>query len=450
MIKATVALSVFICAGSLGPIGGVSRCVAAAPAPATTRSSQPLVDEIIHGVRRRDNRMSNIEITAAETMTYTPGANSRYPAKHYLCDKFTVKRRGSEIAFEGVGYDENGAIIRQGRTAWNGVTYRAASRVALKTQAGADAGTALYGLITDAEPGPTTGGILAFRVHEILGLRVSDGYKETVEKGKKSLIEVPTTLAEYFETAHTRLGERMQAKRVTLDGRKLVELIVPSPYWTGKRETFWIDPERDYMPVRQETFIDGRGGLPNHALHDVVAAGEIDGFWMPLKIVLRFCIQADAAGRGTEEYQLSNVRLGKVSDADFRVGFPVDSTVVDYVGQVAYKVLDKQSVQPVYFAGADGREPILASLGLLRQAIARNPPFAGFDLRRILPAAAPATKPAETSPNVRALAVPADAPPRSSEWLYWTGGGVLIAFGIAVAAHGARRNRGQRDRNPSL
>lgn len=205
--------------------------------------------------------------------------------------------------------------------------------------------------------------------------------------------------------------------------------------YTTDHNLLWLDPARQFLPVRahhgrvprapEEPSFDDRLSPNGQLTYETVEAREVDGLWVPTRVVTRVRIENV---EGVRTYVVRSFTRGKVTDDDLRLSFPEGATVNDRVGDVMYRVGRGGRPEPMRFAGADGkvRVPDEAELA---DAVAVNP---------IVDAAVPAAEAAQREADRRAamqrlasrhdarrrarnalVGKPAPDFPAGAEWLNW-------------------------------
>src|SRR5207249_3454775 len=120
------------------------------------------------------------------------------------------------------------------------------------------------------------------------------------------------------------------------------------------------------------------GHLSSAMYMQALEARQIDGVWIPFKVLLRAGLEPGRKDRGEELFTVNEFRLGVDLDPTFAVDFPTGCTVADRFGRVQYEIGENgvATLLPI----RPGREPqtIKPTAADVMRAIAQNPPSKGF------------------------------------------------------------------------
>jgi hypothetical protein len=129
-----------------------------------------------------------------------------------------------------------------------------------------------------------------------------------------------------------------------MDGNApMIHLTVPTGANYGHQ--FWLDPARDYMPVRQQYVLNYKNGS-TRIVDEVTTAQQADGFWVPKKIVRRM-ERLHNTYYTLFTYDFADFKRGTAASQDMTVDFPPETVVVDGVQKVAYQVVKDGSRRPM-------------------------------------------------------------------------------------------------------
>lgn len=94
--------------------------------------------------------------------------------------------------------------------------------------------------------------------------------------------------------------------------------------------TMWFDPAKNYLLTRVEDWFS-TGSMEYHHVARVEQARQVDGIWLPERIVDVGVIPGafkEGTG-GVYEVRAENIRLGKVKESDLAVELPPNLTYID-------------------------------------------------------------------------------------------------------------------------
>ncbi len=221
-----------------------------------------------------------------------------------------------------------------------------------------------------------------FRYGELLGLYAHSPFQPAGANWAQELETLSSWIAR--NTDETTVIESKLDPR----GRTIVQATFREngPYPNVHRIGF--DPNRDFLPVFHER--DSHDDLASPAWkrdrHEVLEARVIDGVWVPVE-TKKFVIESKVRPGviADEVYAIKRLRLLPPTEEELTVDFPVGTTVVDMVHQVAYEIVAEGVVRPLEFMPQPDAPVVQTPEPLLRAALAEDAPYAGFVLRDILP-----------------------------------------------------------------
>jgi len=151
-----------------------------------------------------------------------------------------------------------------------------------------------------------------------------------------------TTVPEWLEDLVSKKKCVVSVAGVMDGNAPMIHLTVP----TGANyvHQFWLDPARDYMPVRHQYVLSYKNGSTK-IVDEVTTAQQADGFWVPKKIVRR-AERSDNTYYTLFTYDFADFKRGTAASQDMTVEFPAGTVVVDGVQKVAYQVLKDGSHLP--------------------------------------------------------------------------------------------------------
>ncbi len=172
--------------------------------------------------------------------------------------------------------------------------------------------------------------------NHILGLRILDSPNLTLEQ--------------WFDEATTREDCSIDIDVVEDGGKSFLMFKVNHRY---KYWQWFLDPQRDYMPVRAEVLYK-YGDNYNSDSSLVQEAIQVDGLWVP-KTVFRVTGTSASEEQTENTYQITAFARNMVSEEDFRIDFPPGTEVVDRIAGVAYKVLPNGGIELLPLADESGK-----------------------------------------------------------------------------------------------
>lgn len=363
-------------------------------------SAQERVDAAVAILQRREAELQNFSFTLQESTFDIDGT----PAVREQLDNTyvkTIRRIGGKTFQEGKNFTKD-APVAEYWVGWDGTLQKGyTSRPPDEHQ-----GQTIRGVVKDSE----YAAMRESAYNHILGFRLK--------------AETPITLPECIQARRKNEG----GVDVSVDAGLLAVKTEPGP---GMVETYWLDPQRDFMPVRfshrSRVFED----------HEVVEAKKVDGLWVPTKVVARSGFMATSQHVTEVVCQVTAFTRNTVTDKDVTVEFPPGTEVVDFVRRIAYRVTKAGTIElmPLYDTQTgkmlDPRDrPLEAALADAEQ----------FRLAATMPARpAPATHPHAA----KSLSFTPVGPGG------WTWPWFIVAAGVILLAWGLVRARAKRnDRRP--
>jgi hypothetical protein len=162
----------------------------------------------------------------------------------------------------------------------------------------------------------------------------------------------PKSVARWLARAR-ELKRPIEVSAVEDNRRALVRVKVSVPQ-AFVYEIFELDPGRGYMPIRYEYLYQLKSSYNSDSML-VQEARQIDGFWIPTKVLRRVGTSASPDHETETIYQVESFSLGATKDEDLVLDFPVGARVVDAVTRKAFRVLSNGESEPMpYLDGATG------------------------------------------------------------------------------------------------
>ena len=184
------------------------------------------------------------------------------------------------------------------------------------------------------------------------------------------------------------------------------------------------------------TTADAESDLSTTTMTDeVVEAARVDGVWLPMEVFGTVSDTSRPRLKHSQTWVVLDVSLAEPPAKVFDVEFPVGSTVIDKVHQVAYDIVDDGVVRPSDFAlsGNVATSPP----DLVRKSLEVFPPYEGFVLKTLLPAEQPAQAVAAATPAAT------DGGLGDVLWLgLLIGGGAVVLVLFVIAVRGSARFSG--------
>lgn len=290
-------------------------------------SDREKIDFVSAVLEMRDAQLQNFAYEALDTMTNVSSDGKELEIVRK--EPIGVKRKDNQLLFHAKRFnpdkDQWATII----TAWDGSVSRALiTRPVWENP---------RGTISDSEDSNFS----ARKYNEILGLR-------------RYSTDIPMTMHEWFNDAAAN-NIRIDVDTVEQGGKPLLTFKVHvgrEKYWE-----YYLDPARDFVPVRGEYRRERRGKFVGRASHNVTEAKEIDGFWVPTKVVQR---TANVVSEHETQwlYEVSDFERGTVTDEDFEITFPPGTEVIDSIVNLAYQLLPGGGVKMLPLADAQTGEMI--------------------------------------------------------------------------------------------
>lgn len=261
---------------------------------------------VVGELHKRDAKLQNFKLEVTESWSrLDSGGGLAEPIAKY--SREVLRNRGKNLV-KGVNYANTGEVVSEFSASWDGITQRAFTQWHDNKQA------PLQGSVKDAEAQAQRD--LAY--NNLLGFRT---------------LSSSMTLPEWVEDA-AKHGATIATAVAEDGGKSLIALKITVP--PVQERTYWLDPSRDFMPVKYKYWDGG-----NSELQTVTESEQIDGVWVPMKVVRRTGSTA-VPGKETEMvYQVKKFSIGTVEDADLEVKFPPGTEVVDNIAKVAYRVNDQ-------------------------------------------------------------------------------------------------------------
>ena len=150
------------------------------------------------------------------------------------------------------------------------------------------------------------------------------------------------------------LRHQIPAKKkieVEADGEDVRVKVVSLPNFYD--ECFWLSPSRDWMPMKYQT-VPANERWNRITWGEVEEARQVEGLWVPWKVVRRMRVGESPDRESRMEYEVSEFEIGKTSDEDLTIDFPPGTTVNDSVRNVIYRV------------GEDGQEQVIRRFRMRR------------------------------------------------------------------------------------
>jgi len=293
----------------LGLVGGIVFSVRASAFDAHSFNQLNEPDKqafILAALDTRESQLQNFAYVMNDQLyRFTPGdGESTFLREHSV----VLKRKANKLLLRAEKLGPNKQPLIAFSTNWDGNTSRSlrfSPRMSVRNSAA----------IRDSEDQNFTDRAY----NHILGLRVLDS-------GCLSL-------AEWFKDALEK-GKPIETTGFEEDGKSLLSFKVSDGGWSYE----WVlDSSRDYMPVRAEVWYRKDDNY-NSDVMSVTEAMEVDGFWVPRK-VLRTTGTSISDGQGKNTYEISSFTRNTVTDDDLKIEFPPGTEVVDSVKMIAYRIL---------------------------------------------------------------------------------------------------------------
>lgn len=299
------------------------------PAPLDAKAFNSLSEEdryacVLAALRSRETQLNNFSYALQCTLSIVDNQGGAQPP--FMVDSIELRRLGSKT-FIHVNPTFKGKQWEQTWSSWDGTTRRSRH---LRTDG------RHTGRIADAEL-PLVNEV---NYNDALGFRVLTRIKGGALVGKSR--------SEWLDY-HRSVRERPVEVRATEEGRN-VWIYVKVQTGDDYRHQLWLDPQRDFMLVRERYDAKYEGDDRGYCYTDVTDAMQADGLWVPTKVT-QVRSSTDKDGESTRyQYDVSSFARNKVRDADFIVNFVPGADVVDSRTETVYRVAadGKLEPQPVF------------------------------------------------------------------------------------------------------
>ena len=318
-----------------------------------------------------------------------------------------LKRKGRKLYFESESLDSQ-KQLRRYYVRWDGLTSKSLVNRPYRAQNDVVNG----GVIKDSEDR----NFMRRGYNHVLGLRTQTSND--------------LTLPGWFEDAKAK-GKPIGINFLEQDGKPLIALKVMITEW--KYLKWLLDVSRDYMPVSAEIRYQ-KGASYNSAAWTVEEAIEVDGFWVPKKV-----IQIGGTSVADEEtkvvYEISKFTRNTVTDKDFEINYPPGTEVVDKIANSVYRVLPAGGYEPLPFYDSATGEVIDRRISI-DQAPSELPEGTNDQKEPAKKTTTPGESPTPTTPTVspEAESAPTATPDvKRSPWLGISAiviGGLLVLLGL--------------------
>ena len=350
-------------------------------------------------LQQRDAALQNFayELSRSERNISLHGGPDKPWGKHF----YDLKRKEGSLLLHGRRFAAGGKFRGEFWTNWNGSVSRSLTRRPHYKSP--------RGLIKDSESAN-----FSQTYNHMLGLRMVLSQDERMSAG------------EWLEHVMAK-GWDTEVKAVQQDGKSLIRFIVTKG---ALKRHYDLNPARGFMPVRYERLYK-RGEAYNSLSMRVAQARQVDGLWVPTKVVQLAGTSADTNWETETLYEVSEFTRGTVADKDLEVAFPPGTDVVDMIRRVHYRVLPNGSMEFLPLYDSDTGKVIDPSITSVEDAV--NNALADNK--------AAATRP--TMPNVPrpsgAIRSAPGSPAETGHPSKWFWPGVLIAAaGLLLVGLGSR------------
>jgi len=259
----------------------------------------------------RDRSLENVAYKVRETYVNVRKDNGarRFMTRH----DYELRRIGDKCWMHRVDhkfYDPNGAVRAESIMNWDG---KVAKGIGFPPYLGAPN----HQCRIDAKESEN----FAFhRLGELLGFRIE------ADSGRR-----PVTVWLRDAIDH---HAKIEITEADVRGVRTLSVLVRQGEW---RRWLWLDPKHGFMTVRAEHVYGETKEFMKGTL-EVVTSEQVDGLWVPKKAIRQ---SGTYAGQERTEttIDVEQFSVGKVTDSDVDVIFPVGSHVVDTVQNISYVVL---------------------------------------------------------------------------------------------------------------
>jgi len=275
----------------------------------------------------RDRSLENVAYKVRETYVNVRKDNGarRFMTRHV----YELRRIGDKCWMHRIDYkfhDPNGEVRAESIMNWDG-------KVAKGIGFPPYLGTPYHQCRIDPKE---SGNFGYHRLGELLGFRID-----------ADLTRRPVTV--WFRDAIDH-GAKIEITEADVRGVRALSVLVRQGEW---RRWLWLDPKHSFMTVRAEHIYGEKKEFMKGTL-EVLTSEQVDGLWVPKKAIRQSGTYADQ--EQTEiTYDVEQFSVGKVTDSDVDVVFPVGSHVVDTVQNISYVVLSDGKYKLLPLANPEAR-----------------------------------------------------------------------------------------------
>jgi hypothetical protein len=146
--------------------------------------------------------------------------------------------------------------------------------------------------------------------------------------------DATTTLATYLKDRKAD-GSAIVVEAVAEGGVQTVKVTVTRDKEIKYNLSLWLDPGRQYMPVRMDTAdIDGTGEVASGCKTVVEKAEQADGLWVPLAVTKETGVPVTDHAT----FVATNFHRGPIDPKELEVDFPAGTRVTNRITQRTYMV----------------------------------------------------------------------------------------------------------------
>jgi thiol-disulfide isomerase/thioredoxin len=314
------------------------------------------VDFVKAALAWREGRLQNFSYDVTEVIRNVDAATRKPEEKKPVADRaFSVGRRGETYLVGGTAnWGYAGDVPRRYWSRWDGAVSRTFTEGGNTNKAA--------GVIRPEQDDQ----ISRIEYNQLLGWWVPGRIRVAHGAGFSQPLTLPESV-DYFSRVQNDLDPL--ARLVEEGGRTLVELKEFSGFFTY---TYRLDPERQFMPVALRSWYQNRGH--GHGGRQVVTdARQVDGFWVPTRIVFTVKHVGNPSLEQERIYTIGRFALGDVKEGDLAVKFGTGTEVVDAVAKIAYVVGDGGRATGRPLADVKRGKAEVATEAELAEALAVNP-----------------------------------------------------------------------------
>ncbi|MCY2952423.1 MAG: hypothetical protein NTU53_10650 [Planctomycetota bacterium] len=259
----------------------------------------------------RDRSLENVAYKVRETYVNIRKDNGarRFVTRHV----YEFRRIGDKCWMHRIDYkfrDPTGAVRAESIMNWDG---KVAKGIGIPPYLG----TPYHQCRIDPEESEN---FAYHRLGELLGFRIDADFKRR-----------PVTV--WFRDSIDR-GAKIEITEADVRGVRTLSVQMG---WGEWQRRLWLDPNRSFMTVRAEHVYGGAKEFMKGTL-EVVTSEQVDGLWVPKKVIRQTGTYASQEW-GETTIDVEQFSVGKVTDSDVDVVFPVGSHIVDTVQNISYVVL---------------------------------------------------------------------------------------------------------------